>query len=541
MKQVVTWSFSALKEFKTCPRKYHANRVLKLYPHQDTDATIYGKVVHKAAEDYIRDGTALPEGLGQFQRLLDSLRNIPGEKFCELEMALLPDCSPCDFGDDARWVRGIADLVIINGGKAWVVDYKGLALDTKLPTPTGFTTMGDVRVGDVLFAESGEQCKVIGKSEVKHLRCYKITFDDTSSVVCDEEHLWKTVDGSVIGVQDLMGKRNAKQRINVPKISVAAPLALPDIVLPIDPYVLGLWLADGKRSSGEISKPDTFLWEEIQRRGYHVDMTTGGSKSCPTRTVKGLRTQLTAAGLLRNKHIPEVFLRAGYTQRLDLLRGLMDGDGSANPTRKQAVFSNTDEALSRQVAELLHSLGQRPLVNAITATGFGLTTTAYPVSFRPLGINPFLLPRKASRVLHSWGAGQSAYRYAIGVEEIPTVPTQCIMVDSPDHTFLCTEAMIPTHNTGKANYPDISQLELMALMVFAHYPEVETVHAALLFVHHNKLIPAMYYRKDEATMWRKWKIDVGAIERSHEGDVWNPNPNGLCRKWCNVDYCEHRG
>ena len=541
MKQAITWSFSALKEFKTCPRKYHANRVLKLYPHQDTDATIYGKVVHKAAEDYIRDNTPLPAGLTQFQSLLDSLRAIPGEKFCELEMALLPDCSPCGFSDEGRWVRGIADLVIINGGKAWVVDYKGLALDTKLPTPSGFTTMGSVQVGDTLFAESGEQCTVTGKSGVKHLRCYKVTFDDTSTVVCDEEHLWKTVDERVIGVLDLMGERNFKQRLHVPKISVSAPLALPDVELPIDPYVLGLWLADGKHSSGEISKPDTFLWDEIQRRGYRVNMLTGGSGACPTRTVKGLRTQLVASGLLGNKHIPDAYLRAGYAQRLDLLRGLMDGDGSANPTRKQAVFSSTDEALARQVAELLSSLGQRPLVSAAAAYGYGVTTTVYPVSFRPIGLNPFLLPRKADRVLASWGPGQSAYRYAVSVEELPSVPTQCIMVDSPDHTFLCTERMIPTHNTGKANYPDTSQLELMALMVFAHYPDVETVHAALLFVHHNKLIPAMYYRKDEDTMWRKWKIDVGAVERSHEVDVWNPNPNGLCRKWCNVDYCEHRG
>jgi hypothetical protein len=219
MSQPLTWSFSALKEYKTCARKYHASRVLKLYPMQDTDATRYGKEVHTAAELYVRDGTPIPKGLEFLTPILDALIAIPGEKLCELEMALKPDCSPCDFHDEARWVRGIADLVIINGDKARVCDYK----------------------------------------------------------------------------------------------------------------------------------------------------------------------------------------------------------------------------------------------------------------------------------------------------------------------------------SGSARYPDKTQLELMSLMIFAHYPEVQSVKGALLFVHHDVVIKGMYKRADSDKMWAKWRTDVAMIEASMEGDRWPPNPSGLCRKWCPVEHCEHRG
>lgn len=119
-----SWSFSALKTFETCPRKYHAEKVLKLYPFEETEQTIYGNKVHLAAEEYIRDGKPLPKGMEQFKPALDALNKIPGDKHCELKMALTADRKVADFRAKDVWVRGIADLVIVNGDKARVVDYK---------------------------------------------------------------------------------------------------------------------------------------------------------------------------------------------------------------------------------------------------------------------------------------------------------------------------------------------------------------------------------------------------------------------------------
>jgi len=118
------WSFSSIKTFDTCPRKYHAEKVEKLYPFVETEQTLYGKEVHKAAEEYIRDGKPLAPGYMKFQPALDSLNRIEGEKLCELELALTLDKKPTKFLADDVWVRGIADLIILNGEKARVVDYK---------------------------------------------------------------------------------------------------------------------------------------------------------------------------------------------------------------------------------------------------------------------------------------------------------------------------------------------------------------------------------------------------------------------------------
>jgi len=292
--KIIRWSHSALKDYEGCARRYYEVKVLGKYPFQETDATRYGVQVHKALEDYIKDNTPIPPEYAQFQAVVDAVIKKPGRKLAEHEMALNKNLQPCDWKAKDVWVRGIADILIVNDDNltAYIGDWKGLALDTKIPTPTGWTTMRDVAVGDTLFSESGEQCAVVGKSEVKNLRCFKVTFDDTTTVVCDEEHLWKLADGSVVPVTQLRGKKRRKNDASPSRIAVAAPLALPDADLPIDPYVLGLWIADGKHTSGEISKPDTFIWDAIKARGYDVDMSTGGNISCRTPTAKGLSTQL---------------------------------------------------------------------------------------------------------------------------------------------------------------------------------------------------------------------------------------------------------
>jgi hypothetical protein len=535
------WSFSSLKGFLTCPKQYYHLRVAKDYISGPTAATLYGTEFHKACEDYVRDETSLDTRFAHVKPLLDALRKLKGERFCELKMALNDKLEACEFFAKDCFVRGIGDLIILQRekGVAFCVDYKGLALDTKLATPTGWTTMGQVQVGDTLFDMDGTPCEVTGKSEVKKIDCYRVTFDDKSSVVCDHEHLWRLSSGDVQRVTDI--DMHGKRR---PYIDVAKPLITGEVELPIDPYVLGLWIADGTRGTGNISKPDDFVWAEIQRRGYKVNMESGVyvGNTCPTRTVKGLRTQLIAAGWIKDKRIPDLYLRASIEQRLDMLRGLMDGDGSANPARHQCVYMTTDPTLAGQVAELLRSLGQRPSVAHTRQTGFGLTVSAYPVSFRPIGFNPFSLPRKAARVTPDWGPGRSTRRRIQSIEQVKSVPTQCISVDSPSRTFLCTEHMIPTHNTGKSSrYADTGQLELMSLMIFVLFPEIKEVRGKLLFVVPNEVVEGVYLRKDRKKMWADWLSKYSQLTAAYDNDVWNAKPSGLCRNYCPVTECPHCG
>lgn len=119
-----TWSYSSLKQYQNCPKQYYEIRVAKNYIVKENEAMMYGKEVHSALEDYVKEGVELPKNYQRFKSAVDALINIPGKKYPELEMALTPSKEPCDFNDENRWVRGIADLVIIDGINAFVVDYK---------------------------------------------------------------------------------------------------------------------------------------------------------------------------------------------------------------------------------------------------------------------------------------------------------------------------------------------------------------------------------------------------------------------------------
>ena len=119
-----TWSYSSLKQYQNCPKQYHEIRVLKNYTVKESQAMLYGKEVHTALEEYVRDNKPLAKNYQRFKGMVDSLVNIKGDKYVEYEMALRFDRTPCDFHDEDRWVRGIADLVIVDGDCAFIVDYK---------------------------------------------------------------------------------------------------------------------------------------------------------------------------------------------------------------------------------------------------------------------------------------------------------------------------------------------------------------------------------------------------------------------------------
>ena len=122
----VTWSHSSLKDYEGCARRYHAVKILKLYPFQETEATRYGTQLHLAAEEYVRDGKPLPPQFEFIKSTLDALLAKPGRKLAEQKMALDEKLNPVGWFDKTVWVRGIADLLILDDDNltAWVVDYK---------------------------------------------------------------------------------------------------------------------------------------------------------------------------------------------------------------------------------------------------------------------------------------------------------------------------------------------------------------------------------------------------------------------------------
>jgi|TARA_R110000744_G_scaffold253778_1_gene369485 hypothetical protein len=124
---MTAWSYSSLNTFKQCPKKYYHLKVVKDIKDKGNDATIYGQEVHTAAEEFVRDGKAVPKKYSFMVPILDSLNKLEGEKHCELKLGVAKvsgGYKPTGFFADNVWWRGIADLVIINGDIGYSVDYK---------------------------------------------------------------------------------------------------------------------------------------------------------------------------------------------------------------------------------------------------------------------------------------------------------------------------------------------------------------------------------------------------------------------------------
>ena len=122
--QEIKWSYSGLKDFINCPRQYNEVKVLKRYEKKATVEMRYGTQVHSALEDYVKEGKPLAKNYEHFGKQLDPLRDMEGDKYPEYRMALTINRQPCTFGAKDYWVRGIADLMVVDGDQGYIVDYK---------------------------------------------------------------------------------------------------------------------------------------------------------------------------------------------------------------------------------------------------------------------------------------------------------------------------------------------------------------------------------------------------------------------------------
>lgn len=358
-------------------------------------------------------------------------------------------------------------------GQIWIPSQmgKGLSLDTLIPTPDGWTRLRDLRAGDWVIDGDGVPVRVTFLSEDRLLDCYEVTTYDRSVLVADGDHHWQVWDSyghdpagwaetrqkgcwKVVTTRDLAAN---PKRYRLP----ATPMVtLPDRELPIAPYAFGCWLGDGSSSSAGLTCADDEILEHLAdvgepavRCGYKSDpyaCTWAGTKAGP-RAGKFV-TRLRALGVLRDKHIPDRYARAGDKQRLDLLQGLMDTDGSAYRLPSgytQCEYTSTNERLAEDVLSLARSLGIRASLHPGRATLNGrdigpkwrIRFTAYLPVFR--------LSRKA-RLLDGQPDGQrQATRVGIrSVTPVDPVVTRCIQVDSPSRTYLAGRGMTVTHNTS---------------------------------------------------------------------------------------------
>jgi deoxycytidine triphosphate deaminase len=346
---------------------------------------------------------------------------------------------------------------------------KALALDTPVPTPGGWTTMGDLAAGDVIFSELGEPTVVLNATKPLFGRpCREVVFSDGTSVICDLEHQWVTVDKrgrrSDPHVARTMTTAEIEQTLKVRgernhQVTLTNPVEYPHRDLPIDPYVLGTWIADGTATKAEITCADRGILGELEMAGYGVAPArtrplvyrVGGAGH--TRDVTSgrfsrndsLSSKLRNLGLLGNKHIPALYLRASPDQRMSLLEGLMDTDGYADKLGR-CDLTTTKRDLAWQYHELIASLGFRPTFAEKRAVLNGVDCgPKFEVQFTP-DQPVFRLIRKLIR--QKLEGRFDKFRAIADVRPVASVPVRCIEVSSPSGQFLVTRSYIPTHNSS---------------------------------------------------------------------------------------------
>lgn len=364
---------------------------------------------------------------------------------------------------------------------------KALALDTPIPTPSGWTTMGELAAGDMVLTPSGEAAPVAFTTGVMTGHdCYRVRFSDGSEIVADAEHLWET---ETLAAREsrvkyakkpeglrLRGTDQKHKRVHFPQVvttdqirdtlrarnghcwnhSIAAtePLQLPAADLLVDPYVLGAWLGDGHTADARITcHPDDGEILDRIRQHYPVHATTApltwaindGIRAGRRAKPEALRMHLRALGVLGFKHIPDSYLRASFEQRLALIQGLMDTDGSVGPNG-MCEFSVCSERLASDVQELLHTLGIKVVMRSGPAKLYGReVNTRWRLGFQT-DLPVFHLQRKAER-LAPLRTRRAKLRYIVAVDPVESVPVRCIQVDHPSRMYLAGRTMIPTHNT----------------------------------------------------------------------------------------------
>ncbi|HEY6933631.1 MAG TPA: replicative DNA helicase [Marmoricola sp.] len=411
---------------------------------------------------------------------------------------------PTGFADLDELTNGLqgGQMVIVAARPAMG---KALALDTPLATPTGWTTMGEVQVGDQLYGADGKPTTVVAATDVMVGRpCYEVVFSDGSRIVADARHQWLTetraarksawaarrrynrsrhqhIFPSVVTTEELLHTLRAggEGRANHAVLN-ARPLQSDSSHLPVPAYVLGAWLGDGHTAAARLTSATDEIPSLIRQLGvacephgnlvYSLRLPTsrgpegparshcpdcgkpyaGGARCAACHADHGtLQAQLRSLGVLGNKHIPTVYLRAPEADRRAVLAGLLDTDGTVVRNGGSVQLALTNERLAMDAWELIVSLGYKCTHRTKPVRGRSeATSTAHLLTFSTVD-DVFWLRRKAElhRQLRPSTTARIGRRYVVDVRPVDSVPVRCVEVDNDDHLYLAGRTMIPTHNS----------------------------------------------------------------------------------------------
>lgn len=376
---------------------------------------------------------------------------------------------------------------------------KAQPLDSPILTPDGWTTMGNIEIGDKVISQDGKPTIVIGTFPQGEIDIYELNFSDGTKVECCLDHLWLTrtekdrnnrkwtktengqrsrysspLEGIVKTTSDIIETLYTKRgRINH-TIPITSPVEFSEKKILIDPYLFGILLGDGCfRGKIELTTADKEIIDTIQksitddemeikyrdRYDYGIISETKTSKNKYIEYLKELNIYNLKSD---KKFIPNSYKFNSIENRVKLLRGLMDSDGDVDKKGHNVTFSSTSIKLIKGVKEIVQSLGgistdHTPFIPNYTYKGEkkdGKKSYRITITMNP-DINPFLLRRKSDLVAPK--TKYSPIRYIVSARLIGKKESKCIMIDNPSKLYL-TNDYIVTHNTFVACYAAIGLL-----------------------------------------------------------------------------------
>jgi len=338
-------------------------------------------------------------------------------------------------------------------------------------TPDGPVTMGSLKIGSTVCTPDGEIAKVTGIFPQGVKDIYRIHLDDGTYVEAGDEHLWEVFTGmgwkggrgksrkqygnKVLTTKEIMEDLTYSynnRTENKYKLNPVSPILHTQKDIPIDPYLLGVLLGDGHMNTRTITSDDEDIIRTIeQRTGLEISRRDPENRTTSyyVKNLNCLKALSLDNTISHNKFIPKEYLYNSIENRLWLLRGLMDTDGSSDKRRNgQAEFCSVSKQLAEDTAELCRSLGCKVKISESEAgyTKNGtrkVTGVRFRLNIRvPEGLEIFNLDRKKCGGLPT----RYLRRTIVKIEKVGSTEMQCIMVDHPRELYL-TDNYTPTHNT----------------------------------------------------------------------------------------------
>lgn len=337
---------------------------------------------------------------------------------------------------------------------------KQLSDDTDVLTRRGWKKHGDLVVGDEVLNDKGMFVPVLAVSE-KSRSEYRVTFSNGESIDCHGNHEWVVYDRhalkmKVVDTRYMIDKlrdgtdAHTHYRFLLPN---KEPVQGEYAFLPVDPYTLGAWLGDGTNTNPYITgdKKDVNIIKAIENNGYRLRGTWVNSYTgAYTYNFEGLRESLQCLGLCHSrykvdKYIPSQYLTASISQRLELLAGLLDTDGTLRKSEHRYSFTTCDKKLRDDFISLVNTFGWRTSVveyePRVSTSGVVGKNPYWVVSFNPTMEIPCRLERKQLK--------EFSTPRRISIVNIQPLEEEkygnCIQVEGG--IYLAGRQLIPTHNS----------------------------------------------------------------------------------------------